>query len=212
MREEITVNTQSSIRIAGSKVLYFDPWQIEGEPHDANIVFITHEHYDHFSPEDIAKVVNDKTMVVFPQSMERDAAAKTGIPTDNLVFMQPKEHREVSRLMIEAIPAYNVKKPFHMKRSQWLGYVVTMDAERYYVAGDTDVTPESRDVRCNVALLPIGGTHTMDAKSAAELAGVLEPRLVIPTHYGSIVGSPADGELFQTLVARGIQVELKLSV
>lgn len=210
MREEITVNTQSSIKIVGSKVLYFDPWQIEGEPHDANIIFITHEHYDHFSPEDIAKVSNDKTMVVFPQSMEREAANKTGIPSDNLVFMQPKEQREVSRLMIEAIPAYNNKKPFHMKRSQWLGYVVTMDAEKYYVAGDTDVTPESWDVRCDVALLPIGGTYTMDAKAAAELAGHLSPRLVIPTHYGSIVGSPADGELFQTLIQRGIQVELKL--
>lgn len=210
MPVNIAVNVQSSIRIKGSKTLYFDPWQIEGEPHDGDYVFITHEHYDHFSPEDIAKVTKLDTHVVMPVSMASFAAAITTVPSSNIVTVKPGEKREIARLMVEAFPAYNQGKPFHMKKYGWLGYVVTMDAERYYVCGDTDAVREIRDIKCDVAFLPIGGTYTMDASEAAGLAMRIHPKVVIPTHYGSVVGSPVDGDFFQGLLPRDIRCELLL--
>ncbi len=210
MAVNIAVNVQSSIRIKGSKTLYFDPWQIEGEPHDADYVFITHEHYDHFSPEDITKVIKPDGYLVMPASMENFSGAVTAIPSNHAVTVRPGEKREIARLMVEAYPAYNQGKPFHIKRYGWLGYVVTLDADRYYVCGDTDEVPEIRDIRCDVAFIPIGGTYTMDASEAAHLAMRLHPRVVIPIHYGSVVGSPVDGDFFQGLLPRDMRCELLL--
>ncbi|MCR5687171.1 MAG: MBL fold metallo-hydrolase [Lachnospiraceae bacterium] len=210
MPVNIAVNVQSSIRIRGSKTLYFDPWQIEGEPHDGDYVFITHEHYDHFSPEDIRKVIKYDGYLVVPQTMLHLLGNITTIPSSHISTVTPGEKREIARLMVEVYPAYNQGKPFHIKRSGWVGYLVSMDAEKYYVAGDTDAVPEIRDIRCDVAFLPIGGTYTMDANAAALYTKMIHPRVVIPTHYGSVVGSPVDGDFFQGLLPRDIRCELLL--
>ncbi len=210
MSVNISVNIQSSIRIRGSKTLYFDPWQIEGEPHDGDYVFITHEHYDHFSPEDIRKAVKFDGYLVIPESMAHMTGDITTIPTSHIVTVRPDEKREIARLMVEVFPAYNMGKPFHNKRNGWVGYVITMDAERYYISGDTDATPEMKAIKCDVAFLPIGGTYTMDASEAAHMARVIHPKVVIPTHYGSIVGSRVDGDFFQGLLPRDLRCELLL--
>ncbi len=210
MGVNIAVNIQSSIRIRGSKTLYFDPWQIEGEPHDGDYVFITHEHYDHFSPEDIRKAIKFDGYLVVPLSMKHLTGDITTIPQSHIVTVKPGEKREIARLMVETYPAYNQNKPFHIKRNGWLGYLVTMDADKYYVSGDTDAIPEIKDIRCDVAFLPIGGTYTMDASAAAGLTKKIHPRVVIPTHYGSIVGSPVDGDFFQGLLPRDIRCEILL--
>jgi len=213
MTENITVNTQSSIRIAGSKILYFDPLDIQGEAHDADVIFITHEHYDHFSPEDIAKVRNDGTILVAPASMERDVTDKSGILGGRLVFLLPGTMKELGRLMVSTVPAYNRMKSFHTKGKQWLGYIVQMDNVRYFVAGDTDPNSENKKVKCDVALVPIGGHYTMDKREAADYIAAIKPVAAVPTHYGSIVGNPEDGRDFKRLVEkidRNIQVELKL--
>ena len=210
MGVNIAVNVQSSIRIRASKTLYFDPWQIEGEPHDGDYVFITHEHYDHFSPEDIRKAVKFDGYLVIPSSMKHMIGEITTIPQSHIVTVKPGEKREIARLMVETYPAYNQNKPFHIKRNGWLGYLITMDADKYYVSGDTDAIPEIKDIRCDVAFLPIGGTYTMDASAAAGLTRKIHPRVVIPTHYGSIVGSPVDGDFFQGLLPRDIRCELLL--
>ena len=210
MSVNIAVNIQSSIRIRGSKTLYFDPWQIEGEPHDGDYVFITHEHYDHFSPEDIRKAVKFDGYLVIPSSMAHMTGDIMTIPSSHIITVRPGEKREISRLMVEVFPAYNMGKPFHMKRSGWVGYVITLDADRYYVSGDTDAIPEMKDIKCDVAFLPIGGTYTMDASEAAHMARVIHPKVVIPTHYGSIVGSPVDGDFFQGLLPRDQRCELLL--
>ena len=210
MGVNIAVNIQSSIRIRASKTLYFDPWQIDGEPLDGDYVLITHEHYDHFSPEDIRKVIKPDGYLVIPESMAHLTGDITTIPESHIVKVRPGEKREVARLMVETYPAYNQGKPFHIRRNGWMGYVVTIDANKYYVAGDTDPIPEIRDFKCDVAFLPIGGTYTMDATSAAMLTKMIHPRVVIPTHYGSVVGSPVDGDFFQGLIPKDIRCELLL--
>ena len=210
MVSDISVNIQSSIRIRASRTLYFDPWQIDGEPHDGDCVFITHEHYDHFSPEDIERVAKYDGYLIVPTSMYEQARQILTIPENHIIVIAPGETKEVSRLLVEAIPAYNNGKPFHMRRNGWVGYVVTIDGIRYYVSGDTDLIPDIRNVRCDVAFVGIGGKYSMDASEAAALVRKINPRKVIPTGYGSIVGSPYDGQFFQGLLPRGIDCELML--
>ena len=209
----ITVNAQSSIRIEGSKILYFDPFQAEDARHDADIIFITHEHFDHFEPDSIAKVKKEDTLLVAPESMKKKALSESGMMPDKCVFYGPGETHEQEGLVIETIPAYNKLKPFHPKMKKWQGYIVKMDDIQYYVAGDTDVNEDIKKVQCDVALIPIGGHYTMDKKQAADYIAELRPTAVIPTHYGSVVGDKADGQEFEDNVKKkcpDIQVELKL--
>lgn len=209
----ITVNTQSSIRIEGSKILYFDPFQIQSVAHDADFIFITHEHYDHFEPESIAKLKKEDTRLVAPESMKKKVLSEAGIASENCMFYRPDETYEEQGLLIETVPAYNKLKPFHTKGKKWQGYIVTLDDIRYYVSGDTDVNEDIMKVQCDVAMLPIGGFYTMDWKQAAEYVAQIKPKAVIPTHYGSIVGKESDGPAFQKelgVLDGSIYVELKL--
>lgn len=171
------------VRIEGSKILYFDPFKIEGEPHDADYIFITHSHYDHESPEDIEKVKNAGTVIVSYKDIK---------PGDEISF---------NGFVVKAVAAYNKNKPFHAKSNGWVGYLVSLDGMDFYVAGDTDNTPEARAVRCDVCFIPVGGTYTCSAKQAAELANAIAPRVeAVPYHYGCIVGSSEDAELFRSLL------------
>lgn len=206
--DNITVNTQSSICIDGSKVLYFDPFQIREENHRADIVLVTHSHYDHFDPESISKIAKDGTVYVVPASMEKEL--RGAVREGELITVNPGDVVETGGIRIQAVPAYNRLKPFHPKRNQWVGYVVTMDGIRYYVAGDTDAVPELEKISCDVALVPIGGTYTMTAKEAAKLINAIGPKTAIPIHYGSIVGKKEDAEIFREHVTKDIAVEFKL--
>ena len=208
----ITVNTQSSIRIAGEKILYFDPINIEEEKHDADIIFITHEHFDHFEPKSIEKIKNEKTILIAPASMEKQIKAESGVT--NIKLCEPGEAIEIEGLPVTTIPAYNLfPKPFHTKNKNWQGYLVKMDEISYYIAGDTDVNDDIKKVSCDVALIPIGGKFTMDKMQAVNYIMAIKPKAVIPTHYGEIVGNPADGSIFKKDIEAAdgsIQVELKL--
>lgn len=209
----ITVNTQSSIRIEGSRILYFDPFQIRDSKHDADVIFITHEHYDHFEPDSIAKIRKESTILVAPESMKKKVLSESGVTTDRCVFCEPGGMYEQENIVVEAVPAYNKLKPFHPKMNKWLGYIVTMDDVRYYVAGDTDVNADIEKVQCDVALIPIGGHYTMDKKQAADYIAHIAPGAVIPTHYGSIVGEKADGRAFEERLRamnKDVRIELKL--
>lgn len=207
MKDRITVNTQSSIRIEAEKIIYFDPFKITSAANDADVIFITHDHHDHFSPEDIQRVQKPNTVFVAPKSME-NALKKAGY--SDLTLLSPGEKTTVQDIPVEAIPAYNIVKPFHTKKSGWLGYIVTVEGQRVYVAGDTDATPEAKAVSCDIAVIPIGGTFTMNHRKAAEYINELRPKTVIPTHYGSIVGSADSGEAFRKLVQPDIEVVIKL--
>lgn len=199
MVNNISVNVQSSVKITGDKIIYFDPWQLE-ENHDAEVIFITHEHSDHFSVEDILKIRKADTIIVAPKSMENDIFAIPGIDSAKCILLVPGVVKEIGKIVVETVPAYNKLKPFHQKTKGWLGYVVNMDGHRYYVAGDTDVTDENKKIKCDIAILPIGGHYTMDKKAAKELVGELRPDVVIPTHYGAVVGSPEDGNTFKEML------------
>lgn len=208
----ITVNKQSSIRMEyDGGVLYFDPLEIAVESHDADVIFITHNHYDHFSVSDICKVMKNDTILICPKTMEKDVLDATALSELSVKTVEPNENVKLPNgLGFETILAYNNNKKFHPKSANWCGYVVTIEGARYYVAGDTDDTVDNRKVSCDVALVPIGGTFTMTYSEAAEFINAIAPKIVIPTHYGEMVGSIEDGQSFKELVDKGIDVILKL--
>lgn len=176
----IRVLHQNAIRIeAYGKVLYFDPYGVQGAPHDADYIFVTHDHYDHFSPGDIGRVSKAGTTLVVPESA-RAAAEAVGLA---VLPVQVGQSAALPGVSFRTVPAYNLNKKFHPRAKDWVGYVAELGGGIYYIAGDTDATPEARAVRCDVALLPIGGTYTMDAEEAADLARAIRPRVVVPTHY-----------------------------
>ena len=210
MLDNIEVFTQSSIRIKSSQgTIYLDPFQIKTEPHDADYILITHDHYDHFSVDDIKKIAKISTILVVPARMEDDAKELAN-DVASIVTVKPGVYKEISGLEIETIPAYNTVKPFHPRRAEWVGYILRADGKRIYVAGDTGLTKETRQVKCDIALLPVGGTYTMDTRRAAELANTIRPEYVIPTHYGSIVGKQSDGQTFASLVKSPVKVVEKI--
>lgn len=210
LAKKITINKHSSIRLeAGGYVIYFDPFKIDEQVNDADWVFITHEHYDHFSVEDMKKVIKQETVFVAPNTM-RQKMLDLGIPDGQMEVMLPDEKVEVLDMPIEAVAAYNRLKPFHPKMARWLGYIVTLDDTRIYVAGDTDIVPEAEAVECDIALVPCGGTYTMDVNDAAKLVNKIKPEIAIPTHYGDIVGDKDCGKKFAKLVEKDIEVQVKI--
>lgn len=192
-----SINCHSSIRCRcdSGTVLRFDPFRVADVPHDGDVIFVTHDHYDHLSPEDIRRVMKPGAVLVLPESSV-DAAEAAGFSPAQLFPVQPGKAYRVGDIAFETVAAYNIGKKFHPAANRWVGYVVSVDGRRVYVAGDTDDTPEARAVRCDVAFLPVGGTYTTTAAEAAALASAIHPALAIPTHYGSIVGEPGDGTAF----------------
>lgn len=179
----IYVNTRSSIKITGSKTIYFDPLELADAPHDADFIFVTHEHYDHFSPEDIEKVIKDDTQLIVPQSMLELVKSK-GFKVQDIHGINPDQIVNYDGVICYAIPSYNIGKQFHPKANNWVGYLVQMDGETYYAMGDTDVTEEAKKVDADVIFVPVGGKYTMDATEAAEFINSKKRGLVVPIHYG----------------------------
>ena len=210
MTENIEIFTQNSIRIrAGIGNIYIDPFQMREAPKDADYILITHDHYDHFSPDDIRKVAGDRCVLVVPEKMQRKAREVEGT-VRSICTVVPGASYEIAGLKMEAIPAYNNLKPFHPKTAGWVGYILDLDDRRIYIAGDTDATKEAQSVRCDIALVPIGGTYTMNAKKAADLINQIKPAIAIPTHYGGIVGKKEDAAAFAANVVPSTKVEIRM--
>ncbi len=210
MLDQITVFTQSSIQIKSSiGTIYLDPLEIPEEFHDADYILITHNHGDHFSPQDIEKIAKAESVLIVPEKMESQAR-ELQIDIGRIETVVPGKPYQVGDLKFETVAAYNNLKPFHPKKSGWVGYLLFVDDARIYVAGDTDVTKESKAVKCDIAMVPIGGTFTMDAGKAAELVNCIEPKIAIPTHYGTIVGKYTDAETFASKVKQSVEIVLKL--
>jgi L-ascorbate metabolism protein UlaG (beta-lactamase superfamily) len=183
----------ASFRIEDNgRQLYIDPWKLSVESPPADLIFITHSHYDHCSPQDIEKIAKNSTIIVAP----KDAAKSI---KGNVVPVVPGQSYDVAGLKVQTIPSYNLNKHFHPKQNNWVGYHVTLSTgQRIYHSGDTDATPEMRKVVCDIAFLPCGGKYTMDGKEAAAAANIFLPTAVIPMHWGDIVGSQSDAEEFRT--------------
>ncbi|MBQ7463907.1 MAG: MBL fold metallo-hydrolase [Lachnospiraceae bacterium] len=212
MTENITVNEQNSIQIKDrSGMIYVDPFRIRERTNDAAFIFITHDHYDHYSPEDIAKVAKEDTILIVPEKMEGKAREVSGL-VGRTVTVRPGMQQELEGLFFETVPAYNILKPFHPKSAMWVGYIFLVEDRRIYVAGDTDATAEAKAVKCDIALVPVGGTYTMDAKKAAQLVNTIGPDVAIPVHYGTLVGSMKDGQEFAENVNDPVRVELKIPI
>ena len=204
MLENIEVLYHSSIRISNNKVIYIDPFKIDKNYNDADIVFITHDHYDHYSDEDIDKVINENTTIIIPEELLTKLLRK-GINKNAIITVEPNEKYMVQGIKFETIPSYNTNKTFHPKENGWVGYIITLDDIRYYIAGDTDITEENRKVKCDVAFVPVGGRYTMDFKEAAQLINEIQPKIAIPIHYGSVVGTNQDATDFVKLLHPSIK-------
>lgn len=191
MLENIEVLYHSSIRINKEKTIYIDPFKIDRNYNDADIVFITHDHYDHYSEEDIDKVINENTTIIIPEELLTKLLRK-GINKNAIITVEPNKNYMVQEIKFETISAYNTNKTFHPKENGWVGYIIIINGIRYYIAGDTDITEENKQVKCDVAFVPVGGTYTMDFKEAASLINEIKPKIAIPIHYGSIVGTEQD--------------------
>jgi L-ascorbate metabolism protein UlaG (beta-lactamase superfamily) len=191
-----------TFRIDGPPVVYIDPYQLAGSPPKADVILITHDHYDHLSPDDVARVRGPKTIVLGT----REVAAK--LPGVDAIA--PGESRKLAGIDLRAVPAYNIDKKFHPKDAGNVGYVFTLGGVTYYHAGDTDDIPEMADLKPDVAFLPVSGTYVMTADEAARAARRIKPKVAIPMHYGAIVGSDADAVRFAELLSgSGIEVVIK---
>lgn len=190
----------ASFLFNGSKIIYTDPWELKKFEPKADIILITHEHYDHCSPNDVAKLSKPETIVIAPE----DCAAK--LKAKNIKTLKPGESTTIDGIKVETVLAYNLNKPFHKKSNNWIGYIFTLDGQRIYQAGDTDAIPEMKQIKADVVLVPIGGTYTMTAKEAAEAVSWIKPKIAIPMHWGKIVGNIEDAETFKKLVKCEVQI------
>ncbi len=185
--------------IRKDKTIYIDPYQIKGGP-PADIVLITHDHFDHLSIDDLKKIVTDKTTIVGAKNCEKELK-KLG--KGSLHFVAAGDVLTLQNIKVKAVQAYNVSKfkepgvVFHPKDYGGVGYVLTIDDVSIYHAGDTDFIPEMKEIKVDVALLPVSGTYVMTAHEAVEAANTINPKVVIPMHYGAIVGSEKDAEEFK---------------
>ena len=204
MLENIEVLYHSSIRISKNKVIYIDPFKIDKNYNDADIVFITHDHFDHYSEEDIDKVINENTTIIIPEELLTKLLRK-GINKNVIITVEPNEEYMVQGIEFETISAYNTNKTFHPKENGWVGYIIVIDGIRYYIAGDTDITEENKKVKCDVAFVPVGGTYTMNFKEAAQLINEIQPKIAVPIHYGSVVGTKQDATDFIKLLHPSIK-------
>lgn len=207
MLEGIEVLYHSSIKITKKLIIYFDPYKIDYEYHDADIIFITHSHYDHYSKEDINKIKKENTIIIAPEDLYNKLLT-LGFNEENIAIVQPNKNYHINKINFKTIPAYNINKNYHPKNNNWVGYLLTLNNITYYVAGDTDNTKENRQVKCDIAFVPIGGTFTMDYKEASELINTIKPKIAIPTHYNSIVGTIEDGYNFVNQLDRNIKYKL----
>ncbi len=201
---QIEVLNHASIKITSDKIYYFDPYKIDKKMSDADYIFITHDHYDHFDYSSIKNVINESTMLIVPACLEE----KVKEITNNYTIVYPSCNYEIATLHFDTVPSYNIGKSFHLKEMNYIGYIVNIKNNKVYVMGDTDVIDEIKDISCDICFVPIGGTYTMNYKEASNYINMIKPKEVIPIHYGSIVGNKDLGLKFSELVNSNINVKV----
>ena len=204
MLDHVTWFRQAALRFAdGERTVYIDPWNTPADSPPADVVLITHAHFDHFQPEEIARLATPRTELVAPHDVADEL-------TGRVTPVAPGESHEVAGVRFTTVPAYNTREEaleFHPKAKRWVGYVLEYGGTAYYHAGDTDHAPELDAIETDVAFVPIGGHYTMDADAAGGLVRAMEPRLAVPIHYGFVICSPKDAFRFRD-AAKPVPVQI----
>ena len=194
-----------SFRIEGDGlVIYIDPWELNDGP-KGDLILITHDHYDHCSPQDVTKIQKEDSVIV---TVEAAVAKLSG----QIELVKPDDNLTVKGVAISAVPAYNINKfrspgvPFHPRDSGYVGFILTVEGRRIYHAGDTDCIPEMNSIHADIALLPVSGIYVMTADEALEAASILKPQIVIPMHVERGIGSLADAEYFKEKASVPVEI------
>ena len=203
MLDNVNVFCQSAIKINSNKIIYFDPYLIKDKYNDADVIFITHDHYDHFDLESINNIIKKDTIVVVPNTMVEKVSNL--LEEYEILGVDPDNNYKIFDIEFNTIRAYNNNKKFHPKENNWLGYVIYLDNKSYYIMGDTDDTIDARRVKCDYLFIPIGGTYTMNYLEASDLTNYIKPKMVVPIHYKTVVGSDSDYEEFIKNINKDIE-------
>ncbi|MCX5835197.1 MAG: MBL fold metallo-hydrolase [Deltaproteobacteria bacterium] len=198
MVEKISWFGHASVRIKSERIIYIDPWKIKGSE-KADLILITHSHYDHLSPGDVKTLQKKETIILATPDCVSQLAG-------DVRAVKPGDRLTVLGIEVEVVPSYNLKKAFHPKGNNWVGYVVIVEGNRIYYPGDTDFIPEMKNIRADIIILPVGGTYTMDAREAAEAVNTMKHKVAVPIHYGDIVGSLKDAQIFKELAEIPVEI------
>ena len=200
----------STIKIVSNNIIYIDPYRILENYHDADYVFITHSHYDHYSEKDLLKCINEKTKIIITNDLY-DQLIKLGIKDEYIKTVLPNNNYEIDNIKFRTIPSYNTNKPFHPKENNWVGYIITIDNESSYIVGDSDYIEEMNSIKCDNLFIPVGGVYTMNVEEAIEAIKKINPQVVYPTHYGPIISnSGKNGIILQEELKEKYNVKLFL--
>lgn len=201
MIDNIKISKQSSVKIDN---IYIDPYGLNEQLNDAKYIFITHSHYDHYSPEDIDKIVNENTIFIIPLSMKDEFKY-----SNKVLYVEPNNTYKLDNIEFNTIAMYNINKSYHKKEYKWCGYNIKYNNEWYYFVGDSDDIEEMNNIKCNYLFIPIGGTYTMDLDEALNALSKIQYDYVIPYHYGSIVGDISLGNDMKNILGDKCIVKIK---